>query len=193
MNQNSSFVAIPNQHGMTLNRETSEVSMNMGRSPNFKKSRPKSSALNSAQNGKRLKPPSKLNSVSRLNKLASTASKSFVVNESPNGRSRKMLKSGTLRTSTAQRGILNSSHARDETVNLDLLQNQSLPDRLNEMAEEIAAHKQSLEDSISMYTDKKNNEICNQISLSNKIEAAEEERIHKYKYTKSIDCNHMMR
>ena len=44
-----------------------------------------------------------------------------------------------------------------------------------------------------MYTHKKNDEVANQISLSNKIAANEEERKFKFQYTKSIDCTKMMR
>jgi len=53
--------------------------------------------------------------------------------------------------------MANNSYVREpETLtNLDL-QNQTVPDRLNELAEEIIAHNNSLEDSISVYTDKFN-------------------------------------
>lgn len=90
--------------------------------------------------------------------------------------------------------MANNSYVREpETLtNLDL-HNQTMPDRLNELAHEIELHKNSLEDSISVYTDKFNSKVQRQILKQNEIEAAEEERVHKFKYTKGIDCSKMMR
>ena len=78
-------------------------------------------------------------------------------------------------------------------MNLDLRQHAQSPTNRLAIENEIVEHERELEQNISNMTNAKNDEIISQIDQSTRIMAAEEERVHKFKYTKTIDCKEMMR
>ena len=78
-------------------------------------------------------------------------------------------------------------------TNLDLNKYAQSPSNILAIEQEIMDHERDLEQSISNMTHAKNDEVLSQIDQSTRIMAAEEERIHKFKYTKTIDCKEMMR